>query len=1028
MTSVFLGILGMSLAASAAILAVLAARLPLRRAPKVFSYALWAIVLLRLLSPVSVRSPLSVMNLLPGGTEKSVTVSGDVPTPIPPTGTHTGTGGALSYDLSSAPDTSEAELGGSESVQQIPEVQTPAAGTPAAPAARPAARDVLLAAASWVWLAGAAAMAARGVVRYVRLRRRLVGAVKEQDGVLLADGADVPFTLGLFRPRIYIPSDLGEREKEYVLAHERCHIRRGDNLTRVLAYAALCIHWFNPLVWAAFVLSGRDMELSCDEAVLRRAPSDIRAEYATSILRYSGGTGHVAASPLSFGEGEPKSRIKNVMKFRKPAIWTVVIAGIVCAATVAAFATDAVSGGEDEPAVTFTHENYEAYLESAETRYPKWAEPGTEIVYDGEGHYTVTLGALLGEDACRARWDEIGDTILPENDSPLIRPNTKAVYDRDGFIQNVYYEYPEGSGEYVLTLPEEQAPDYDTTLESWQTHYPQFAVPNAELYYGEGGQLVRSNSGDILSEEEYYERYGGSDGAALPDAAACPYTAAIYDESGALAEVRICLPGTDGEPAPVTADEVPSLTAADGSDLSVRFAQLWYGVNSDLVYGRKDAADADEGTLFRRRSDGELITWDEVEVGADGLPGNAGSVPYSPRAGIYAILPYYFTEHGAEQALANGVFLWKDSVPYRELWAASGSGNVGREISLNMLESTANSMLVFVRYLSDPWGTATEATWPDDHDDYERGALMLLKLVDGEWYIDDYEYMDALSDSGRNYDDALAALYGPKRAEPNTVIAYDEMLRPTIISGGLLDPASAAVDDGTGPYGYIASNSIVFYGADGKFLSYTARLVPGSRDTYVLANPNTASEWLPYSVTAEDGTDLTYRVGYLWSASVAVGKQPHYYYRVMTGEDGRPVDRDFGVADGFWRVPGTGELVRAAKAENYPGAYPCYGTLEDLGTDIRSPLELWMVMLLAGENTTQEPALILRDGVLYFPIDVENEYDETGGEITGVKVLASSPTQMTLEISYRRPDSDKWGSDEMTIVRREDGVWELAAA
>ena len=138
MTSIFLGILGMSLAASATILAVLAARLPLRRAPKIFSYALWAVVLLRLLSPVSVRSPLSVMNLLPGGTEKSVTVNSTVPTPAQQTVEHIGTGGALPYDLPSAPDKSEAEPGGNETVPQAPAAQTPAAETPAGPAERAA--------------------------------------------------------------------------------------------------------------------------------------------------------------------------------------------------------------------------------------------------------------------------------------------------------------------------------------------------------------------------------------------------------------------------------------------------------------------------------------------------------------------------------------------------------------------------------------------------------------------------------------------------------------------------------------------------------------------------------------------------------------------------------------------------------------------------------------------------------------------------------------------------------------------------
>ena len=126
--------------------------------------------------------------------------------------------------------------------------------------------------------------------------------------------------MGLFKPRIYLPSGLGEGERGYILRHERTHIRRLDHLWKLLAFLALALHWFNPLVWLAFTLAGRDMEASCDEAVLRRTAGDIRAEYAQSILRLAAGRPS-PATPLAFGAGDAKDRIRTVLCWKKPARW-----------------------------------------------------------------------------------------------------------------------------------------------------------------------------------------------------------------------------------------------------------------------------------------------------------------------------------------------------------------------------------------------------------------------------------------------------------------------------------------------------------------------------------------------------------------------------------------------------------------------------------------------------------------------------------------------------------------------------------
>ena len=313
-------ILNMTLTASVVIVLVLLARLALRRAPRICSYALWLVVLFRLLCPVTISAPVSLMGLLD--------------TPVTEVTAHTSAAAYVPRDVVHDP-TPTVELpvpGVGEAVTDaLPQGEEQTAADPL---------EAPVAIATLIWMAGTAAMGFYGVVSLVRLRRRLVGAVPLERGVYLADHIDTPFVLGLFRPKIYLPSALPEGERGYILLHERHHIRRLDHAVKLLAFLALCVHWFNPLVWLMFVLLGRDMEMSCDEAVMRKLGEDVRADYSASLLRLATGRKIIAGAPLAFGEGDTRDRVVNVLKWKQPRLWAVLAGAAVCAVVIAACAVN----------------------------------------------------------------------------------------------------------------------------------------------------------------------------------------------------------------------------------------------------------------------------------------------------------------------------------------------------------------------------------------------------------------------------------------------------------------------------------------------------------------------------------------------------------------------------------------------------------------------------------------------------------------------------------------------------------------
>ena len=251
--TVFSAVLNMSITASNAILVILLARIMLKRAPKIFSYALWAVVLFRLLCPVSLPSQFSLMGLFPTPTTEA---------------------GRIEYVSLNKLNTERPAITIDAPASELNQTTDNRAEVIAS-----GSMDFLVSIVSIVWICGVVAMLLFHLLQLIQLRRKLTGAIPLKDNIYLADYIPTPFVMGLIHPKIYLPSAMFEAEQSYIIQHEKHHIRRCDHIIKLLAFMAMCIHWFNPLVWLAFALSSRDMEMSCDEAVMKQMGRDVRADY-----------------------------------------------------------------------------------------------------------------------------------------------------------------------------------------------------------------------------------------------------------------------------------------------------------------------------------------------------------------------------------------------------------------------------------------------------------------------------------------------------------------------------------------------------------------------------------------------------------------------------------------------------------------------------------------------------------------------------------------------------------------------------
>lgn len=314
MDAILIKLLNMSLTASLLALVVMLVRLLFRKMPKKIGVCLWALVAVRLILPFSIQSTLSLVPDNEPLRQESFGLSVPSASPVVDTDEWTTVGVSEEYNdvYPTVPVDSDGTAMGKKPFPVLPAV----------------------------WLAGAGAMLLYAAVSYLRIKRKTGASMETEKGVYLCDDIGTPFILGIIAPKIYIPSSLNEAQKSFVLSHEKAHIKRLDFLWKPMGFLLLSVYWFNPVLWLAYILLCRDIELACDEKVIQNMENTERADYSQTLLDCSLPKRSVAACPLAFGETGVKTRVKNILNFKKPAFWIVIAAVIVAAALAVFFLTD----------------------------------------------------------------------------------------------------------------------------------------------------------------------------------------------------------------------------------------------------------------------------------------------------------------------------------------------------------------------------------------------------------------------------------------------------------------------------------------------------------------------------------------------------------------------------------------------------------------------------------------------------------------------------------------------------------------
>ena len=406
MNELFLKIINMSISASWLVLAVLILRFVLKKAPKWINVLLWGIVAIRLICPFSFESPLS---LIPSAET------------IP-----------LNIGMDSTPTINSGISAINNAVNPIiSQSNTPMAGASINPL------QITIGIYEYIWIFGMIALALYTAISYWRLRRKVDTAVRYKDNIFQSENVSSPFVLGIIKPRIYLPFNMNGQDLEHVVAHEQAHIRRKDHWWKPLGFLLLTIHWFNPLMWLAYVLLCRDIELACDEKVIKELGNEQRADYMQALVACSVNRRMIAACPLAFGEVGVKERVKSVMNYKKPAFWVIIIAVIICVGVAACFLTNpkqdrytlriVVPAGSQEEFV-YTEEEVSTVRNSIKI----WSGDGlgdTEVLLfpvnkTAETGYTATYlthGMSVEFDAENDTWFKIGVNMQnPTNEDIIV--------------------------------------------------------------------------------------------------------------------------------------------------------------------------------------------------------------------------------------------------------------------------------------------------------------------------------------------------------------------------------------------------------------------------------------------------------------------------------------------------------------------------------------------------------------------------------------------------------------------------------
>ena len=405
MNELFLKIINMSISASWLVLAVLILRFVLKKAPKWINVLLWGIVAIRLICPFSFESTLS---LIPSAETIPLNIGMDT--------TPTINSGISAINNAVNPIISQSN--------------TPMAGSSVN------LLQITIGIYEYIWIFGMIALALYTAISYWRLRRKVDTAVRYKDNIFQSENVSFPFVLGIIKPRIYLPFKMNGQYLEYVVAHEQAHICRKDHWWKPLGFLLLMIHWFNPLMWLAYVLLCRDIELACDEKVIKELGNEQRGDYTQALVACSVNHRMIAACPLAFGEVSVKERVKSVMNYKKPAFWVIIISVIVCVGVAVCFLTNpkqdsytlriVVPAGSQEEFV-YTDEEVSAIRNSIKI----WSGDGlgdTEVLLSPvnkttETGYTATYlthGMPVEFDAEKDTWFKIGVNMQNSTNEDII--------------------------------------------------------------------------------------------------------------------------------------------------------------------------------------------------------------------------------------------------------------------------------------------------------------------------------------------------------------------------------------------------------------------------------------------------------------------------------------------------------------------------------------------------------------------------------------------------------------------------------
>lgn len=296
MDKLFLQIINMSITSSYVILFVIVARLFLKKAPKIFSYGLWGIGFFRLIFPFSFESIFSLIRISTKTIPENIAY-----TQIPRIES-----GIMAVD---------------GVVNRV--LPAPVVGASVNP------MQIWIIVGSVVWVMGLVVLLIYSILGTLKLSKKLKSATHLYNNIYGIDTIKTPFVFGLLNPKIYLPNNLSKTEEDYIIKHEETHIKRKDHIIKFTAFLVVAIHWFNPFVWLAFYLMGEDMELSCDESVIKEMGNEIKKDYSNSLLALSTGKRIIGGSPIAFGENNTKTRVKNILNYKKPKFWVALLAVIV---------------------------------------------------------------------------------------------------------------------------------------------------------------------------------------------------------------------------------------------------------------------------------------------------------------------------------------------------------------------------------------------------------------------------------------------------------------------------------------------------------------------------------------------------------------------------------------------------------------------------------------------------------------------------------------------------------------------------